>query len=180
MPRFTLPRPGFCEQCCIVLQRRFAMFMRETWHGCPAESQSRKSCGMAAAVVEAVEVGGPQEIVSASSSRITIITRPRISESSSLNINIFAIITVNSYDQQGLSLCCRRRMVDLGLVFLCSCGIGAMHRGSMGANSADFPGSLPHRAVAFFFFRVGGVAKTTCWSVAGVSHGHSLLDFGGD
>lgn len=66
VPRFTLPRPGFCEQCCIVLQRRFAMFMRETW----------------------------------------------------------------------------RRMVDLGLVFLCSCGIGAMHRGSMGANSADFPGNL--------------------------------------
>ena len=66
LPRFTLPRPGFFEQCCIVLQRRFAMFMRETW----------------------------------------------------------------------------RRMVDLGLVLLCACGIGAMHRGNMGAHSPDFPGNL--------------------------------------
>ena len=36
----------------------------------------------------------------------------------------------------------RRRMVDLGLVLLCACGIGAMHRGNMGAHSPDFPGSL--------------------------------------
>ena len=77
---------------------------------------------------------------------ITRITRPKKSESSSLNINIFTI-TVNSYDQPQCHsvftvTTCRRRMVDLGLVFLCSCGIGAMHRGSMGANSADFPGSL--------------------------------------
>ncbi|CAK8998100.1 ABC transporter G family member 24 (ABC transporter ABCG.24) (AtABCG24) (Probable white-brown complex homolog protein 25) (AtWBC25) [Durusdinium trenchii] len=66
LPRFTLPRPGFCQQCGIVLQRRFAMFMRETW----------------------------------------------------------------------------RRMVDLGLVFLCSSGIGVMHRGGNGANSLDLPGNL--------------------------------------
>ena len=33
-------------------------------------------------------------------------------------------------------------MVDLGLVLLCACGIGAMHRGNMGAHSPDFPGSL--------------------------------------
>ena len=68
-----------------------------------------------------------------------------------------SIITINSNDQQRQChavftvTCCRRRMVDLGLVFLCSCGIGAMHRGSMGANSADFPGSLPKMAMAFFF-----------------------------
>ena len=31
-------------------------------------------------------------------------------------------------------------MVDLGLVFLCSSGIGVMHRGGNGANSLDLPG----------------------------------------
>ena len=40
LPRFTLPRPGFFEQCCIVLQRRFAMFMRETWRGNPGQRDS--------------------------------------------------------------------------------------------------------------------------------------------
>ena len=83
-------------------------------------------------------------------------------------------ISSGSVTPFSLSLCCRRRMVDLGLVFLCSCGIGAMHRGSMGANSADFPGSLPKMAMAFFF-RGGGVVKTSCW-VAGVGHGHMSSD----
>ncbi|CAE7233760.1 ABCG24 [Symbiodinium natans] len=65
-PRFTLPRPGFCQQCGIVLKRRFAMFMRET----------------------------------------------------------------------------SRRMEEVGLVLLCSTGIGLMHMGSNGPNSLDLPGNL--------------------------------------
>lgn len=169
LPRFTLPRPGFFEQCCIVLQRRFAMFMRETWRGNPGQKDSFGEDKLPMVAFQPATIG----IMRVGSWRWCRCLRYQKyyghhqQNQHQHNHNSYnphchhPAKSASSYDNQAGKACSephppnllicitstassagRRRMVDLGLVLLCACGIGAMHRGNMGAHSPDFPGSL--------------------------------------